>query len=102
MIRRPPRSTLFPYTTLFRSPIAVSQVYERQRPEVAPDSDPAHQHDFRARVLRAQRAARVRALKFSKVVKIDWHDSLNVRPLRGPFLNSPPACDSQLTARVCE
>src|SRR2546430_12081807 len=23
MIRRPPRSTLFPYTTLFRSPIAV-------------------------------------------------------------------------------
>src|SRR3712207_7741954 len=25
MIRRPPRSTLFPYTTLFRSPEAVSQ-----------------------------------------------------------------------------
>src|SRR2546430_4586865 len=24
MIRRPPRSTLFPYTTLFRSPIAYS------------------------------------------------------------------------------
>src|SRR2546422_8607410 len=24
MIRRPPRSTLFPYTTLFRSPLAVS------------------------------------------------------------------------------
>src|SRR2546422_7927303 len=23
MIRRPPRSTLFPYTTLFRSPIAI-------------------------------------------------------------------------------
>src|SRR2546428_1287223 len=23
MIRRPPRSTLFPYTTLFRSPVAV-------------------------------------------------------------------------------
>src|SRR5947207_7643646 len=26
MIRRPPRSTLFPYTTLFRSPDAVSLV----------------------------------------------------------------------------
>src|SRR2546422_4563414 len=25
MIRRPPRSTLFPYTTLFRSPSAVSR-----------------------------------------------------------------------------
>jgi len=25
MIRRPPRSTLFPYTTLFRSEIAVAQ-----------------------------------------------------------------------------
>src|SRR6266853_5878177 len=29
MIRRPPRSTLFPYTTLFRSP-------ERRRPERCP------------------------------------------------------------------
>src|SRR3712207_9111784 len=26
MIRRPPRSTLFPYTTLFRSPCPTSQV----------------------------------------------------------------------------
>src|SRR2546426_9369028 len=25
MIRRPPRSTLFPYTTLFRSPAAIKQ-----------------------------------------------------------------------------
>src|SRR3712207_6986399 len=29
MIRRPPRSTLFPYTTLFRS-IALSQAYRRE------------------------------------------------------------------------
>src|SRR2546429_3769263 len=29
MIRRPPRSTLFPYTTLFRSPDAVSCNRER-------------------------------------------------------------------------
>src|SRR2546430_10268337 len=28
MIRRPPRSTLFPYTTLFRSPYAASIVLE--------------------------------------------------------------------------
>src|SRR2546426_2455779 len=34
MIRRPPRSTLFPYTTLFRSPLAA--VDDRARREVRP------------------------------------------------------------------
>src|SRR2546422_6990869 len=34
MIRRPPRSTLFPYTTLFRSP--------GQRVDVAPQLEEAH------------------------------------------------------------
>src|SRR5438874_6046857 len=29
MIRRPPRSTLFPYTTLFRSPILTLVAWER-------------------------------------------------------------------------
>src|SRR3712207_8211567 len=36
MRRRPPRSTLFPYTTLFRSPHALDRVFERfytDRPE---------------------------------------------------------------------
>src|SRR2546430_9151485 len=28
MIRRPPRSTLFPYTTLFRSPVDGGHIYE--------------------------------------------------------------------------
>src|SRR2546425_8906656 len=28
MIRRPPRSTLFPYTTLFRSPEAIGYVFD--------------------------------------------------------------------------
>src|SRR3712207_3588300 len=30
MIRRPPRSTLFPYTTLFRSPILVGSLLEQR------------------------------------------------------------------------
>src|SRR5256885_3750290 len=38
MIRRPPRSTLFPYTTLFRSP-AIEESYLRV--EVAPHLDDA-------------------------------------------------------------
>src|SRR3712207_7810579 len=32
MIRRPPRSTLFPYTTLFRSPILRDHVLPHLRP----------------------------------------------------------------------
>src|SRR2546422_3373594 len=28
MIRRPPRSTLFPYTTLFRSPIPLGELHD--------------------------------------------------------------------------
>src|SRR3712207_7505256 len=30
MIRRPPRSTLFPYTTLFRSPLGLVELGERR------------------------------------------------------------------------
>src|SRR5256885_13086553 len=37
MIRRPPRSTLFPYTTLFRSP---SQLHNRTRVTTSPASPP--------------------------------------------------------------
>src|SRR5438094_6599218 len=46
MIRRPPRSTLFPYTTLFRSPAA------RDRARRAADGR-ARRHDARERRARA-------------------------------------------------
>src|SRR5260221_7110422 len=32
MIRRPPRSTLFPYTTLFRSPLVIELLSPAHRP----------------------------------------------------------------------
>src|SRR2546425_8890694 len=39
MIRRPPRSTLFPYTTLFRShEFAVQRVEQAEVPRVLPDA----------------------------------------------------------------
>src|SRR3712207_7138604 len=52
MIRRPPRSTLFPYTTLFRSYVEVSRSWHlpatrRSRPRRRPSKDP--QPDHRAR-----------------------------------------------------
>src|SRR2546426_5400936 len=43
MIRRPPRSTLFPYTTLFRSPLAGVVRGERQRQVVPEPVDEAAQ-----------------------------------------------------------
>src|SRR2546422_7568841 len=38
MIRRPPRSTLFPYTTLFRSPFGGNQHLETQMILIAPQA----------------------------------------------------------------
>src|SRR2546430_12906184 len=38
MIRRPPRSTLFPYTTLFRSRMMVFHPLSRMRHKVVPES----------------------------------------------------------------
>src|SRR2546425_6207684 len=40
MIRRPPRSTLFPYTTLFRSGLARLEPVVVQRPEEHPQHRP--------------------------------------------------------------
>src|SRR5437016_8935117 len=44
MIRRPPRSTLFPYTTLFRS-----HAFEAIKHELAVDGEIADQRKFRER-----------------------------------------------------
>src|SRR3712207_7991857 len=40
MIRRPPRSTLFPYTTLFRSARALGAVQVRRAGRAAPEQHP--------------------------------------------------------------
>src|SRR5256886_5174805 len=40
MIRRPPRSTLFPYTTLFRSPVGDIIGYRNSVVWVVPNTDP--------------------------------------------------------------
>src|SRR3712207_7583913 len=48
MIRRPPRSTLFPYTTLFRSEAAKQATqfttHDDSRPPVAPGDAPGLEH----------------------------------------------------------
>src|SRR3712207_8969816 len=50
MIRRPPRSTLFPYTTLFRSPLAA--------PRAAAGADVDHRPAVGGGDLRGRRRAR--------------------------------------------
>src|SRR2546425_772733 len=56
MIRRPPRSTLFPYTTLFRSrklpsepPASTQEVSESEVPVHAESEVPVHVHRLAAR-----------------------------------------------------
>src|SRR2546426_9339473 len=54
MIRRPPRSTLFPYTTLFRSRLIVPPTPTDVGPEIrtyAPPPDPALGSDTASRVV---------------------------------------------------
>src|SRR2546426_7883389 len=49
MIRRPPRSTLFPYTTLFRSQqpdVADDDVAEAARPHGLVHAEPQAQHEI--------------------------------------------------------
>src|SRR3989454_11218297 len=81
MIRRPPRSTLFPYTTLFRSPIAIFRnlrdVYRRYL-----DSPLAIRYDS----LREER----RALLFGQDRRL-WRE-----PLIEPVPTYPP-CGAEFT-----
>src|SRR2546422_1986774 len=59
MIRRPPRSTLFPYTTLFRSP-TWRKSDRKGRPDAAGFRQDAHEsNNIRARRLSSKRILRL-------------------------------------------
>src|SRR3712207_7716208 len=67
MIRRPPRSTLFPYTTLFRSEVVQAAVVgdlpvrtaaEEVRDRVGPARGDVHRPAVRAHIHRARRVDR--------------------------------------------
>src|SRR5256885_8766495 len=57
MIRRPPRSTLFPYTTLFRSHQRLRDSCRRRQPDTDVACDPVGRRDGAARFLIHRRAA---------------------------------------------
>src|SRR2546427_4275520 len=72
MIRRPPRSTLFPYTTLFRSP-ATSYIYAR--PDVL--ADPA-----KSQAIVDFLGAFVRAGKWSNGHEQEWRSEEHTSELQ--------------------
>src|SRR2546427_8681413 len=84
MIRRPPRSTLFPYTTLFRSPnwafywclpvVFIGWIVFRRREDVEP-KDPRDRKSTRLNSSHSQISYAVFCLKKKK--KDRMHDSRN-------------------------
>src|SRR5690606_41476482 len=90
MLRPPPRSTLFPYTTLFRSPIFCkyipdNQNYSAQNADVKPDNTPAfvptNRDNFESYRVAAQRPPpNVCGLLYLwGKEKHDWHRASNGR-----------------------
>src|SRR2546430_13693192 len=58
MIRRPPRSTLFPYTTLFRSANAPAAAYKKLNEEKQKE-DAKKKEDFDSRLERDRKSTRL-------------------------------------------
>src|SRR3712207_7265348 len=79
MIRRPPRSTLFPYTTLFRSPVAwcVSRVVVRSGGPYCRLTRSSVAHDAVRAELREQRRCEVGcvASRVSNYTRSEEHTS---------------------------
>src|SRR4249919_3232616 len=70
MIRRPPRSTLVPYTTLFRSLACFSESLVPQSYLLSPGSSPARPGTWpgwNSRPARSSRFNSIRSRRFSKV-----------------------------------
>src|SRR2546426_5498344 len=64
MIRRPPRSTLFPYTTLFRSCWVVSSRWHFQNPESEHDRHSTRSHSCEPGLVLHDRARKTIMLGF--------------------------------------
>src|SRR5436305_11917659 len=96
MIRRPPRSTLFPYTTLFRSEQAV-HVHVLAAEEVTFAGPPANVTDRKSTRLNSSHVRisyAVFCLKKKKTTKILNNTSppqtFSSTPILTPFSRSPP------------
>src|SRR3712207_7336351 len=73
MIRRPPRSTLFPYTTLFRS--GVPLVSGSMRNPTSPMSWYSGSHDTSTSLAGSSRAPAATASRLAQIVRSEEHTS---------------------------
>src|SRR2546430_16335185 len=100
MIRRPPRSTLFPYTTLFRSRPAAHPRFAAVRRLLVDDE--VERHDLRNEIgERGQRLlARVRQPRRERQIELAVHPGPAERDVldrpHEPAAAHPPAIDSLL------
>src|SRR2546425_2229022 len=91
MIRRPPRSTLFPYTTLFRS-LSATQATDGERAgqKVARNGEAAEQSKLPLSETRSQRSARflhsngIHTIRMRKKQAVIGNAKIAHRPLRAP------------------
>src|SRR2546430_7294914 len=81
MIRRPPRSTLFPYTTLFRSPSGHRTSWRRPRSRRGP-ACPGRSEETRLNSSHSQISYAVFCLKKKKkkYISVEIHVELTVYP----------------------
>src|SRR3712207_9309861 len=91
MIRRPPRSTLFPYTTLVRSP--KSEVEELVLEEV-PDIDYGDIGGL------ARQIEQIRDAVELPFLHADLFREYELRPPKGILLYGPPGCGKTLIAKA--
>src|SRR2546426_12574157 len=78
MIRRPPRSTLFPYTTLFRSPFQI-----RHRPRQRPDAVLGRDDLLRAQVAQQIHHEQGAALGLAVDERLEHRGEVMSRKLEG-------------------
>src|SRR2546430_15106704 len=92
MIRRPPRSTLFPYTTLFRSLGVPTGAMNQLRDAVRLAPGDARVHDALGQSLRVVGARRAARREFEEAARLDPGDARSHGHPPGLLLDAgPPA-----------
>src|SRR5690349_23466031 len=101
MIRRPPRSTLFPYTTLFRSLVEhhVARVVEDQLVPVHQVHHPAHRADHHLRALLELRHLVAEDRKSTRLNSSHVEISYAVFCLKKKKITMDYACELRIASR---
>src|SRR2546430_11647193 len=102
MIRRPPRSTLFPYTTLFRSPFLMNQIMS-SRARACTRAGPTTQTIFRSEEHTSELQSQsnlVCRLLLEKKKKKNYTMSDLCKSMRHHFVNYSYICSANRRALV--